>query len=46
MNYLPLNALGITLLAAFGLWTFQRGARNGKKRPPRSGGDRDTKGKS
>lgn len=36
MDYMTLNALGITLLAAFGLWAFQRGARGGKKRPPRS----------
>lgn len=30
MDYLTLNALGITLLAAFGLWAFQRGAQGGK----------------
>ena len=46
MDYLTLNALGITLLAAFGLWAFQRGARGGKKRQPRSGEDKKTKDKS
>ena len=46
MDYLTLNALGITLLAAFGLWAFQRGAQGGKKRPPRSDDDDNKKDKS
>ena len=41
MDYSTLNAIGISLLALFGLWAFQRGAsaRRGKRppeEPPRS----------
>lgn len=43
MDYITLNALGITLLAAFGLWAFQRGAQGGKKRPPHSDEDKNAK---
>lgn len=31
MDYLTLNALGITVMAAFGLWVFYRVAGNAKK---------------
>lgn len=31
MDYLTLNALGITVMAAFGLWVFYRVAGNTKK---------------
>ena len=35
MDYSTLNAIGISLLALFGLWAFQRGASARKgKRPP------------
>lgn len=36
MNIMTLNALGITIMAAFGLWAFYRAAHGAKKRrPPR-----------
>ena len=35
MDYSTLNAIGISLLALFGLWAFQRGASaHREKRPP------------
>lgn len=41
MDYMTLNALAITVLAAFGLWAFQRGARGKKnaRRPAEKQGD-------
>lgn len=39
MDYMTLNALGIFLLAGFGLWAFYHAAKNGKKRPPRKKDD-------
>lgn len=34
MDYMTLNALGILLLAGFGLWAFYHAAKSAKKRPP------------
>ncbi|WP_297045791.1 hypothetical protein [uncultured Desulfovibrio sp.] len=36
MDYMTLNAIGIAVLAIFGLWAFQQGAsaRKGRRTPP------------
>lgn len=39
MDYMTLNALGILLLAGFGLWAFYHAAHNRKKAPPRKKDD-------
>lgn len=37
MDYMTLNAIGIAVLAIFGLWAFQQGAsaRKGRRTPPK-----------
>lgn len=40
MDYLTLNALGITVMAVFGLWVFYHVARNAKKGDPQRKEDR------
>lgn len=44
MDYMTLNAIGIAVLALFGLWAFQQGAsaRKGRRPPP----ERPTPGKN
>lgn len=40
-NVLLLNAVGITVMAVFGLWVFYRAARSVRKGPPGEGGRRE-----
>ena len=40
MNIMTLNALGITIMAAFGLWAFYRAVHGSKKRKPPRNDDR------